>query len=111
LVRREPPARSHKNRENRGRPSQGDDLDRARVRSKATDYSARRQRVANDASGEIYFSREAPVEELAQGIDSIALDQIVELAHAWLELEKMAMELLGDLKGRTYDTSIFSELG
>ncbi len=63
------------------------------------------------ARNEIYFQREVPLEELAQGIDSVTNDQIVELASSWFQPQKMAMALLGDLKGHKYDTSVFSELG
>src|SRR5215472_10480909 len=63
------------------------------------------------ARNEIYFAREVPLEELADGIDSVTADQIVELAHALFEPGKLAMALLGDLKGRQFATSVFSELG
>jgi predicted Zn-dependent peptidase len=63
------------------------------------------------ARNEIYFAREVPLEELADGIDSVTADQIVELANALFEPGKMAMALLGDLKGRQLGTSVFSELG
>ncbi len=63
------------------------------------------------ARNEIYFEREVPLEELAQGIDRVTNDQIVELAASWFQPKKMAMALLGDLKGHKYDTGIFSELG
>src|SRR5262249_28371250 len=63
------------------------------------------------ARNEIYFQREVPLEELASGIDSVTQDQIVELANTLFQPDKMAMALLGDLKGRQLDTTIFSELG
>jgi predicted Zn-dependent peptidase len=63
------------------------------------------------ARNEIYFSREVPLDELSRGIDSVTNDQIVELANAWFQPKKMAMALLGDLKGHEYDTTVFSELG
>jgi predicted Zn-dependent peptidase len=63
------------------------------------------------ARNEIYFAREVPLEELADGIDGVTADQIVELANSLFEPRKMAMALLGDLKGRQLDTSVFSELG
>jgi len=63
------------------------------------------------ARNEIYFAREVPLEELAAGIDGVTADQIVELANSLFEPRKMAMALLGDLKGRELDTSVFSELG
>jgi predicted Zn-dependent peptidase len=62
------------------------------------------------ARNEIYFQREVPLEELANGIDSVTQDQIVELANTLFQPNKMAMALLGDLKGRHLDTTIFSEL-
>jgi len=63
------------------------------------------------ARNEIYFGREVPLEELAGGIDSVTNDRIVELANTLFEPKKMAMALLGDLKGRELDTDVFSELG
>ncbi|HTR61863.1 MAG TPA: pitrilysin family protein, partial [Candidatus Binataceae bacterium] len=63
------------------------------------------------ARNEIYFRREVPLEELANGIDSVTQDQIVELAHTLFQPNKMAMALLGDLKGRQLGTDVFSELG
>jgi len=62
------------------------------------------------ARNEIYFRREIPVAELAAGIDAVTNDQIVELASAWFQPEKMAMILLGDLKGKNLDQSVFSAL-
>jgi predicted Zn-dependent peptidase len=62
------------------------------------------------ARNEIYFAREVPLEELADGIDSVSADQIVELANSLFEPGKMAMALLGDLKGRQLGTSVFSAL-
>ncbi|MGC1676465.1 MAG: pitrilysin family protein [Candidatus Binataceae bacterium] len=62
------------------------------------------------ARNEIYFRREIPVAELAAGIDAVTNDQIVELAAAWFQPEKMAMILLGDLKGKKLDQSVFSAL-
>ncbi|MGO9605208.1 MAG: M16 family metallopeptidase [Candidatus Binataceae bacterium] len=63
------------------------------------------------ARNEIYFGREVPLEELARGIDSVTNDQIVELASSWFQPRKMAMALLGDLKGRKLDASVFATLG
>jgi len=63
------------------------------------------------ARNEIYFRREVPLEELANGIDSVTQDQIVELANTLFQPNKMAMALLGDLKGRQLGTDVFSELG
>jgi predicted Zn-dependent peptidase len=91
-----------------------DELERAKSQIKGNmllGLEGTESRMNRLARNEIYFSREVPLEELAQGIDSVTNDQIVELAHAWFEPKKMAMALLGDLKGHTYDTSIFSELG
>ena len=63
------------------------------------------------ARNEIYFAREVPLDELAQGIDSVTNDQCVELANQLFDPKRMAMALLGDLKGRKLDTDVFSELG
>ena len=63
------------------------------------------------ARNEIYFGREVQLEELARGIDSVTNDQIVELASSWFQPKKMAMALLGDLKGRKLDAGVFSTLG
>ena len=69
---------------------------------------ARMNRLARN---EIYFGREVPLDELAKGIDSVTNDQIVELASTLFHPKKMAMALLGDLKGRKIDTDVFAELG
>jgi len=63
------------------------------------------------ARNEVYFDREIPLEELAAGIDSVTNDQIVELAASWFQPNKMAMVVLGDLKGRSFQTDVFSALG
>ena len=62
------------------------------------------------ARNEIYFRRDIPLEELAARNRRVTNDQVVELASAWFQPEKMAMILLGDLKGKNLDQSVFSAL-
>jgi len=62
------------------------------------------------ARNEIYFSRDIPLEELAREIDKITNDQVVELAVASFRPERMAMVLLGELKGRELRPDVFSAL-
>ncbi|HZO82550.1 MAG TPA: pitrilysin family protein [Candidatus Binataceae bacterium] len=62
------------------------------------------------ARNEIYFGREVPIEELARGIDQVTNDQLVELAARSFEPGRMAMVLLGDLKGRQFGADVFSAL-
>ena len=62
------------------------------------------------ARNEIYFGREIPLEELAAEIDQVTNDSVVELANGCFEPDKMAMVLLGDLKGQPPGPEIFSAL-
>jgi predicted Zn-dependent peptidase len=62
------------------------------------------------ARNEIYYRREIPLEELAAQIDKVTNDHIVALASAWFCAKKMAMVLLGDLKGRKFDSGVFGAL-
>ncbi len=68
---------------------------------------SRMQRLARN---EIYFRRDVPLDELAQGIDSVTNDQIVELASTWFKPDKLAMVLLGDMKGRKFGADVFAPL-
>ena len=63
------------------------------------------------ARNEIYFRRDIPLEELARGIDEVTNDQMVELAATSFLSDRMAMVLLGDLKGHKYGPElVFPEL-
>jgi predicted Zn-dependent peptidase len=62
------------------------------------------------ARNEIYFGREIPLEELARGIDSVTNDQVVELAANSFQGDRMAMVVLGDLKGHEFGPDVFSAL-
>ncbi|MDB5107815.1 MAG: zinc-dependent peptidase, partial [Candidatus Binatus sp.] len=62
------------------------------------------------ARNEIYFRRDVPLEELAQGIESVTNDEIVELAQSWFKPSQLAMVLLGDLKGRKISSDVFAPL-
>jgi predicted Zn-dependent peptidase len=62
------------------------------------------------ARNETYFGREVPLEELARGIDRVTNDQVLELATNSFQAGRMAMVLLGDLKGREFDPAVFSAL-
>jgi predicted Zn-dependent peptidase len=62
------------------------------------------------ARNEIYYSRDIPLEELAREIDKVTNDQVVELATICFRPERMAMVLLGDLKGRQLGPDVFSGL-
>jgi predicted Zn-dependent peptidase len=63
------------------------------------------------ARNEIYFRRDVPLEELAKGIESVTNDQLVEVASRSFQPDKMAMVMLGDLKGRKIPDNVFSALG
>ncbi len=67
-------------------------------------------RMNRVARNEIYFGREVPLEELARGIDTVSNDQVVELAVTSFQAARMAMVLLGDLKGREFGPDVFSSL-
>jgi len=68
---------------------------------------ARMNRLARN---EIYFRRDVPLEELSQGIEAVTNDKIVELASSWFKPERLAMVLLGDLKGRKIERDVFAPL-
>jgi predicted Zn-dependent peptidase len=63
------------------------------------------------ARNEIYFGRDVSLEELARGIESVTHDQVVELAAICFNPSEMALVTLGDLKGRTIDSGVWSALG
>ena len=67
-------------------------------------------RMNRVARNEIYFGREIPLEELARGIDEVTHDQVLELAETSFLSGKMALVLLGDLKGHKFGADVFSEL-
>jgi predicted Zn-dependent peptidase len=67
-------------------------------------------RMNRVARNEIYFGREIPLEELARGIDSVTNDQVVELAANSFQGGRMAMVVLGDLKGHDFSPDVFSAL-
>jgi predicted Zn-dependent peptidase len=62
------------------------------------------------ARNEIYFRREIPLEELADQIDQVTNDQIVELAALSFRPERMTLVVLGDLKGRKLGPEIWSAM-
>jgi predicted Zn-dependent peptidase len=62
------------------------------------------------ARNEIYYSRDIPLTELAQRIDAVTNDQVVELASAWFKPERMALVVLGDLRGKKLKPDLFSLL-
>src|ERR1700689_4300690 len=62
------------------------------------------------ARNEIYFRRDVSLEELSIGIDAVTNDNIVELASTWFQPDKLAMVLLGDLKGRKIGREVFAPL-
>ncbi len=67
-------------------------------------------RMNRVARNEIYFGREIPLEELAAEIDKVTHDQVLELAATSFLSDKMALVLLGDLKGHKFGPDVFSEL-
>jgi predicted Zn-dependent peptidase len=62
------------------------------------------------ARNEISFRRDVPLEELSEGIEAVTNDNIVELASSWFKPDKLAMVLLGDLKGRKLTAEVFAPL-
>ena len=62
------------------------------------------------ARNEINFRRDVSMEELSQGIEAVTNDNIVELASSWFQPAKLAMVLLGDLKGRKITADVFAPL-
>ncbi len=68
---------------------------------------ARMNRLARN---EIYFGRDIPLEEVAEEIERVTNDQVIELARAFFKPESMALVMLGDLKGRKLGSEIWSPL-
>jgi predicted Zn-dependent peptidase len=62
------------------------------------------------ARNEIYFRREIPLQELADAIERVSNEQIVELAATCFKPERMAMVVLGDLKGRKLGADVWSAM-
>jgi predicted Zn-dependent peptidase len=50
------------------------------------------------------------LEELSVGIEAVTNDNIVERASSWFQPDKLAMVLLGDLKGRKIAREVFAPL-
>ncbi|MFQ5682437.1 MAG: M16 family metallopeptidase [Candidatus Binatia bacterium] len=47
---------------------------------------------------EIYFSKAIPLEEISEGVRTVSLADVVNLAHTTFHPDRMALSLLGDLK-------------
>ena len=62
------------------------------------------------ARNEISFRRDVPMDELAQGIEAVTNDNIVELASSWFRADQLAMVLLGDMKGHKFGSDVFAPL-
>lgn len=62
------------------------------------------------ARNEIYFRRDIPLEEVARGIEQVTNDQVVELAAICFKPERMAMVMVGDLKGRELTSDVWSAI-
>ena len=63
------------------------------------------------ARNEIYFRRDIPLDEIAQAIDAVTNDQVVELSTHCFKSDRMGLVLLGDLKGRKLGPDVWSALG
>lgn len=62
------------------------------------------------ARNEIYFRRDVSLDELSAGIEAVSNDNIVALASTWFQPDKLAMVVLGDLKGRQIGRDVFAPL-
>lgn len=62
------------------------------------------------AHNEIYFGRQISIDEIAQRIEKVTADEIVELASSIFKADRTGIVLLGDLKGRSVDESALSPL-
>jgi predicted Zn-dependent peptidase len=62
------------------------------------------------ARNEIYFRRDIPLEEVANGIERVTNDQVVELAAQCFKPDRMGMVLVGDLKGRELTSEVWSAI-
>lgn len=64
-------------------------------------------RMSRIAKNEIYFRRDVPLEELASRIDGTTNEEVASLAGRLFRPETMALALLGDLKGHSFE-NVFS---
>jgi predicted Zn-dependent peptidase len=62
------------------------------------------------ARNEIYFRRDIPLEEIAREIEDVTNDQVIELASSCFKPDRMALVMLGDLKGRELGAEVFEPL-
>jgi len=68
---------------------------------------ARMNRLARN---EIHFGREIPPQEVAEEIERVTNDQVIELARSFFKPDSMGLVMLGDLKGRKLGSDIWSPL-
>jgi predicted Zn-dependent peptidase len=62
------------------------------------------------ARNEIYFGRDIPLEEIANAIESVNNEQVIELASSCFRQDRMGLVMLGDLKGRELGPEVFDVL-
>jgi predicted Zn-dependent peptidase len=62
------------------------------------------------ARNEIYFGRDIPLEEIANAIESVDNEQVIELASSCFRQDRMGLVMLGDLKGRELGPEVFAIL-
>lgn len=64
--------------------------------------------MSHGAKNEIYFERDLTVEEISQAIRSVSRDEIVELAGALFQADRIALTLLGDVEKKKLDLNLSS---
>jgi predicted Zn-dependent peptidase len=66
---------------------------------------SRMSRIAKNA---IYFGRDVPLEEVAAAVDAVSNDDILRVARRLFVPGKMALTVLGDLKGHALDERVLT---
>jgi predicted Zn-dependent peptidase len=65
-------------------------------------------RMSRIAKNEIYFGRDVPIEEVAAAIDAVRADDIVRVAQRLFHPPRLALTVLGDLKGEQLDGRVLA---
>ncbi|MFN8545862.1 MAG: pitrilysin family protein [Candidatus Binatia bacterium] len=63
-------------------------------------------RMSRIAKNELYFGRDVPIEEISANIDAVTSDDVVRVAERLFRPRRLALTVLGDLRGGTVDESV-----
>lgn len=65
-------------------------------------------RMSNLARQEKYFQRPFSLDEVVERIESVTAEQIQELSNAWFQQDRLALAVVGDLRGMQFDRDALS---